>query len=49
MNNNASPPQKQDVPQPNAVTLSAMDLAERGECLYGPFDSVADLMDALNS
>ena len=34
---------------PNAVTLAAMDAAERGEDLYGPFDSVADLMEALNA
>ena len=34
---------------PNAVTLAAMDAAERGEDLYGPFDSVSDLMEALNA
>ena len=34
---------------PNAVTLAAMDAAERGEDLYGPYDSVSDLMEALNA
>lgn len=34
---------------PNAVTLAAMDAAEKGEDLYGPFDSVSDLMEALNA
>lgn len=34
---------------PNAVTLSAMDASERGEDLYGPYDSVSDLMEALNA
>ena len=34
---------------PNAVTLAAMDAAERGEDLYGPYDSVSDLMKALNA
>ena len=34
---------------PNAVTLAAMDSAEKGEDLYGPYDSVADLMEALNA
>ena len=34
---------------PNAVTLAAMDEAERGENLYGPYDSVSDLMEALNA
>lgn len=34
---------------PNAVTLAAMDAAESGEGLYGPFDSVSDLKEALNS
>ena len=29
---------------PNAVTLAAMDAAEKGEDLYGPFDNVSDLM-----
>ena len=34
---------------PNAVTLVAMDEAEKGENLYGPFDSVSGLMEALNA
>ena len=34
---------------PNAVTLTAMDAAEKGEDLYGPYDSVSDLMEALNA
>ena len=34
---------------PNAVTLSAMDASERGEDLYGPYDSVSELMEALNA
>ena len=34
---------------PNAVTLAAMDAAEKGEELYGPYDSVSDLMEALNA
>ena len=27
----------------------AMEAAEKGEDMYGPFDSVADLMEALNA
>ena len=34
---------------PNAVTLAAMDASEKGEDLYGPYDSVSDLMEALNA
>ena len=34
---------------PNAATLAAMDSAEKKEDLYGPFDSVEDLMEALNA
>lgn len=34
---------------PNAVTIAAMEAAERDEDMYGPFDSVADLMEALNA
>lgn len=34
---------------PNAVTLAAMDSAEKGEDIYGPFDNVEDLMEALNA
>ena len=38
---------RQDVP--NAVTLSAIDGAENDRDMYGPFDSVSDLMEALNA
>lgn len=34
---------------PNAVTLAAMDKAENDEDLYGPFDDVSSLMEALNA
>ena len=34
---------------PNAVTLAAMDAAEKGEDLYGPYDNISDLMEALNA
>ncbi|MBR3141982.1 MAG: type II toxin-antitoxin system RelB/DinJ family antitoxin [Clostridiales bacterium] len=34
---------------PNAVTLAAMDAAEKGEDLYGPYESVSDLMEELNA
>ena len=34
---------------PNAVTLAAMDTSENGEDLYGPYDSISDLMEALNA
>ena len=34
---------------PNAVTLAAMEEAERGQDLHGPFDSVEALMEALNA
>lgn len=37
------------VEEPNAVTLAAMEAAERDEELYGPYDSVHDLMEALNA
>lgn len=35
--------------EPNAVTYAAMEAAEKDEDTYGPFDSVADLMEALNA
>lgn len=35
--------------EPNETTYAAMDAVEKGEDLYGPFDSVADLMKALNA
>ena len=34
---------------PNEKTLEAMDSAENGTDVYGPFDSVSDLMEALNA
>ena len=35
--------------EPNVVTYAAMEAAEKGEDMYGPFDSVADLMEVLNT
>lgn len=35
--------------EPNATTVAAIDTAENGNDMYGPFDSVADLMEALNA
>lgn len=34
---------------PNAETVAAMEAVERGEDLYGPFDSVEEMMEALNA
>lgn len=34
---------------PNAVTLAAMEAAENDEDIFGPFDSVDSLMEALNA
>lgn len=34
---------------PNSVTYAAMAAADKGENMYGPFDSVSDLMEALNA
>ena len=34
---------------PNSVTLAAMQSAEDGEDVYGPFDTVEDAMEALNA
>lgn len=34
---------------PNAATLAAIDAAEKDEDVYGPFDSVSDLMEALDA
>lgn len=34
---------------PNETTLAAMDAAEAKEDVYGPFDSVDELMEALNA
>ena len=33
----------------NEVTLAAMDAAEHNEDMHGPFDSVQELMEALNA
>ena len=37
------------VDEPNVVTYAAMEAAEKGEDMFGPFDSVGDLMEALNA
>ena len=34
---------------PNAVTRAAMKAAENDEDMYGPFNSVEELMEALNA
>lgn len=34
---------------PNALTLAAIDAAEKDEDVYGPFDSVSSLMEALDA
>ena len=34
---------------PNAVTLAAMDASEKGEDLFGPYETVSSLMEALNA
>ena len=35
--------------EPNETTYAAMQDAEEGEELYGPFDSVSELMEALDA
>ena len=35
--------------EPNETTYSAMKASENGEEMHGPFDSVADMMEALNA
>lgn len=35
--------------EPNDVTYAAMAASEKEENMYGPFDSVAELMEALNA
>ena len=35
--------------EPNETTYRAMSTAEKGKDMYGPFDSVSDLMRALNA
>lgn len=37
------------IDEPNEVTYAAMEAAEKGDDVYGPFDSVAELMEALNA
>lgn len=38
-----------NVDVPNAVTRETIEKANRGEDLYGPFDSVAEMMRVLNA
>lgn len=33
--------------EPNETTCAAIKAAEKGEDVYGPFDSVSELMEAL--
>ena len=35
--------------EPNETTYAAMESAENGEDMYGPFDSVKEMMEALNA
>lgn len=37
------------IDEPNDVTYKAIEKAEKGEDIEGPFDSVSNLMDALNA
>ncbi len=37
------------IDEPNATTYAAMEVADKGEDMFGPFDSVGDLMEALNA
>lgn len=37
------------VDEPNEVTYAAMEAAENDEDVYGPFDSVSAMMEALNA
>lgn len=37
------------IEEPNKKTYAAMEAAESEEDLYGPFDTVSDLMEALNA
>ena len=34
---------------PNAVTLAAMNAAEKGEDLHGPYDNISDLTEKLDA
>lgn len=35
--------------EPNWVTYGAMEAAEKGQDMFGPFHSVSDLMEVLNA
>lgn len=37
------------IDEPNEVTYAAMEAAIKGEDVYGPFESVSSLMEALNA
>ena len=37
------------IDEPNDTTYAAMEAAEKEENLYGPFESVDELMEALNA
>ncbi len=37
------------IDEPNEITYKAMESAEKGEDTYGPFDSVSELMEALDA
>ena len=34
---------------PNSETIAAIEKADRGEDLYGPFDTIDELMESLNA
>lgn len=35
--------------EPNQTTYAAMETAEKDEDIYGPFDNIDDLMEALDA
>lgn len=35
--------------EPNETTYAAMEAAEKDDDIYGPFDSLSDMMEALNA
>jgi len=35
--------------EPNETTIATMEAAEKGEDLYGPFDTVKEMMEALDA
>ena len=37
------------IEEPNAVTYAAMEASEKDENMYGPYDNIDDLMEALNA